>query len=326
MRAFDYNEARSPLASVPTILTVTINPALDRNVTADRLVFEDRAYILNAYDSAGGRGINASRVIHSFGGDTLAVLPCGGETGDRLAGFLDSAGFPYEAIGMQSAVRVNLSISDEQGLTIKLNERGPVLTPEELERLEAAVCARMRGAAWVMLCGSLPPHVPDDFYARLIRFGRRLGVPVLLDADGDALREGLEARPSVVCPNQQEAEALLGTVLLTRRHMVEAAETLRKRGAESVLLSLGSRGALLARPEGVFEIVPPPVDAVCPIGAGDALAAAYVWALTSGHSPEEAARWGVAAGTASALLPGIRFATLAQTDEMRRRVEVRRIP
>ncbi len=307
------------------ILTVTINPAIDRNVTADRLVFEDRGYILSAHESAGGRGFNASQVIHKFGGDTTAILACGGETGVRLESFLQQAGFPVELIPIRNPIRVNLSISDRQGLTIKLNEVGPLIHAEELEHFERRVVARLEAATWLMLCGSLPPGVPVEFYARLIRAAREAQVRVLLDADGDALRRGLEGGPTVACPNEQEAEQLLGTVLLTRNHSVEAAESLRAMGAESVLLSLGSRGALLASPEGIFEAIPPAIDAVCPIGAGDALAAAHVWALTRGENAEEALRWGVAAGTASALLPGVSFASLERTAEMRAKVEVRRI-
>lgn len=307
------------------ILTVTINPAIDRNVTADRLVFEDRGYILSAHESAGGRGFNASQVIHKFGGDTVAILACGGETGTRLEGFIEQAGFPVDLIPIRNPIRVNLSISDKQGLTIKLNEVGPLIHADELERFERAVEAKLGGAMWLMLCGSLPPGVPAEFYARLVRSARQAKVRVLLDADGDALRRGMEAGPTVACPNEQEAEQLLGTVLLTHGHSVEAAESLRAMGAESVLLSLGSRGALLAGPEGVLEAVPPAIDAVCPIGAGDALAAAYVWALARGENADEALRWGVAAGSASALLPGVSFASLDRTREMRARVEVRRI-
>jgi len=130
----------------------------------------------------------------------------------------------------------------------------------------------------------------------------------------------------VVVPNQQEAERLLGRTLLTLNHYLEAARQIRAMGAESVVLSLGSRGAIGAFADGMLEALPPRVDAVCPIGAGDALAAAYTWSSsTRKANPVEALRWGVAAGTASALLPGMNFATLAQTEEIYRQVEIRRV-
>ena len=127
---------------------------------------------------------------------------------------------------------------------------------------------------------------------------------------------GIEERPTVVTPNQQEADRLLGRTLLTRTHYLEAAERIRTMGPESVVLSLGSRGAVGAFREGIFEALPPRVDAVCPIGAGDALSAAYTWAMERKNNWVEALRWGVAAGTASARLPGMKFASLEQTQEI----------
>ena len=108
-------------------------------------------------------------------------------------------------------------------------------------------------------------------------------------------------------------------------HYHEAAERIRSMGAESVVLSLGSRGAVGAYRDGLIEAVPPRVDALCPIGAGDALTAAYSWATQKKSNPVDALRWGVAAGTASARLPGMSFATLQQTQEIYKQVEVKRV-
>ncbi|MEJ5368037.1 MAG: 1-phosphofructokinase family hexose kinase [Bryobacteraceae bacterium] len=307
------------------ILTLTANPAIDRNVTVDRLVFDDRAYILDTRKSPGGRGINASCVIHSFGGQTLAIAICGGKAGRQLEEYLGCCGFPCEFVRVRSEIRTNLTISDRHGLTVKLNEIGPELTAAEVARLEKAVRSRLPGAAWLMLCGSLPPGVPADFYARLVRAAEDSGVRTLLDADGDPLEAALEARPTVVTPNQQEAERLLNRALLTRAHFQEAAERIRGMGARNVVLSLGARGAVGAFEDGsVWEAIPPRVEALCPIGAGDALAAAYVWALTNDATRPEALQWGVAAGTASARLPGVSFASLDQTREILARVGLER--
>ncbi len=307
------------------ILTLTANPAIDRNVTVDRLVFDDRAYILDTRKSAGGRGINASCVIHSFGGETLAIAICGGKAGRQLEEFLGCCGFPCEFVRVRSEIRTNLTIADRHGLAIKLNEIGPELTAAEVARLEKTVRGKLGGASWLMLCGSLPPGVPADFYARLIRTADETAVKTLLDADGDALEAALEARPTFVTPNQQEAERLLNRVLLTRAHFQEAAERIRGMGARNVVLSLGARGAVGAFEDGsAWEAAPPRVEALCPIGAGDALAAAYVWALERGSPQAEALRWGVAAGTASARLPGVSFATLDQTREIFERVTLER--
>jgi fructose-1-phosphate kinase PfkB-like protein len=166
--------------------------------------------------------------------------------------------------------------------------------------------------------------VPHDFYARLIAAARKKKVKTLLHADADSMGHGIEEKPTVVTPNAQEAARLLGRSLLTRTHYLEAAASIRSMGAENVILSLGSRGAVGAFNVGLVEAIPPRVDSVCPIGSGDALTAGYTWAVERGSTPVESMRWGVAAGTATACQPGMRFASLEQTEEVFHRVELRR--
>jgi len=306
------------------IVTLTINPAIDRILSVDRLAFEDRAYITSSRESAGGRGINASHVIHSFGADTLAVLTSGGDSGKRLETHLSDCGYPIAVVPVENEIRTNLTITDQHGLTVNLNEKGPTLAKTEVARIERVVKDALAHASWLMVSGSLPPGVPSSFYARIVTMARQKKVKTLLHASGEALREGIEAKPTVVTPNQQEAERVLGRMLLTRTHYLEAAARLRTMGPESVVLSLGSRGAVGAFADGILEALPPRIDAVCPIGAGDALAATYVWAMRRKPNPADAMRWAVAAGTASARLPGMSFASLEQTREMYKQVEIRR--
>jgi 1-phosphofructokinase family hexose kinase len=305
------------------ILTFTLNPAVDRTFMVDHLVFEDRGYILARAESAGGRGINASRVIHSFGGKTTAILTAGGETGAIMRELMQHEAFPTDVVPIKSETRTNLTISDKQGLTVKLNELGPSLEAGELMALTRAVEKRIAKASWLLICGSIPPGVPPHFYCDLIAIARAKGVHTLLDTAGDALLHGLEAHPTVVAPNQQEAERLLSRALVTRGQSVEAAHRIQAMGAESVLLSLGSRGLIATNGNETYEVVPPSIEALCPIGAGDALAAAFAWAMEKKKPFADAVRWGVAAGTASAALPGMNYATLEQTKETYKRVETR---
>ena len=304
---------------------MTINPSVDRLITVDRLVFEDRAYIISRADSPGGRGINASRVLHSYGAKTLAIATTGGASGERLEKLLTKCDFPVKLVRIGKDIRVNLTITDRQGLAVKLDEKGPLITKSELARVEKAVESRLETASWIMLCGSIPPEVSSDFYAKLIRLARERKVKTLLDTDGDALIQGLEAGPTVVSPNQPEAERLLNRGLITRAHFLEAATRIKAMGAESVIVSLGSRGAVAVDGNQLLEVIPPRIDAVSPLGAGDALAAAFVWAATKKKEFSDCVRWGVAAGTASARLPGVEFANIEQTKEVYKSVEVRMV-
>jgi 1-phosphofructokinase family hexose kinase len=307
------------------IVTLTINPAIDRTVTVDKLVFEDRAYILARNDAAGGRGVNASLVIHAFGGETLALLTAGGDAGKKMEESLTSMSLPYEAVRVHSESRTNLTISDKQGLTVKLNEVGLPIEKKELEQIGSLVEARLDKAHWLMICGSVPPGVSPRFYCEIIEMAQSRGVKTLLDTDGDALLHGLEAKPAVVTPNQHEAERLLHRALITRTQFLEAVGRIHAMGPESVILSLGGRGALGSNSEGVFEVVPPRIEALSPIGAGDAMAAAFVWSMDLKRTFEDSLRWGVAAGTAKAGLPGMTFPTLEQARAIYKQVEVRKV-
>jgi 1-phosphofructokinase family hexose kinase len=289
-------------------------------------VFEDRAYIQSTTFAAGGRGINAARVLTSFGADVIAITTSGGEVGRELEEHLQQDSFGKEIVKIRNSIRVNLTISDRQGLSIKLNEMGPSISEPEQNRILQAVEKLLPDSSWLMLCGSLPPGMDSHFYTKLIELARGHKVETLLDTDGDPLLHGLEAKPTILKPNQSEAERLLNTALITRSQLIDAVRQIKSLGPGCVVLSLGARGAMAATStEGVLEITPPVVDALCPIGAGDAMSAAIVWALDRGQSFAEALRWGVAAGTASSKLPGITLANLEQTKEIYPQTQVTRI-
>lgn len=308
------------------LLTLTVNPALDRIVTVDRLVFEDRAYIESTTEAAGGRGINAARVLTSFGAEVIAITTSGGETGRKFEAHLEEDGFGTEIVKIRNGIRTNLTISDRQGLSVKLNERGPKITDLEQGRIMKAVEKLLPKSSWLLLCGSLPPDVDPHLYTKLIQLAVKHKVKTLLDTDGDPLLHGLEAKPTIVKPNQSEAERLLNTALITRTQLIQAVQQIKAQGPESVVLSLGSRGVIAATStEGVLEVIPPSVEALCPIGAGDAMAAVIVWALDRGSSFSDALRWGVAAGTASSKLPGITLANLEQTKQVYAQTQITRI-
>ena len=305
------------------ILTLTINPAIDRIITADKLVFEDRGYILDRSEAAGGRGINAAQVIHAFGGKTAAVLTAGGAAGERMAKLLGKLGFPFDVVKVQAESRTNLTISDKQGLTVKLNERGAPLDARELKEIKKRVEARLPKTQWLMICGSIQPGVPPHFYCEIVEMAKSHGVKTILDTDGEALHHALEAKPTVIMPNQHEAERLLSRAIITRGQSLEAVDVMQAMGPECVILSMGARGAIGSSPEGVFEAIPPRVEALCPIGAGDALGAAFAWSMEKKKSFPEALRWGVATGTAAAKLPGLSFPTFTDSRAVYKQVELR---
>ncbi len=307
------------------ILSLTLNPAIDVALSTDRIVYDDRSFITREIETVGGKGINAAMVINAFGGDVRAITPFGGLRGERFAQLIAESQIPVEMIPAEAETRRNISVTDNQGLTIKLDQPGHGLNDAELEQIVACVEQNLPAVEWLMLTGSVPPGVPIDTYARLTEMARGHDVPVLVDTSGEALAKALEARPALVKPNRVEAERLLGRSLISEGHALEAAVEIERMGAEKVILSLGSQGAIAVWPDGRLRAVPPAVQTGCPIGAGDVLAATCLWALVRGESFPEAFRWGVASATVAASRPGLGYGTPEEVDQVRQKVEIHSI-
>ena len=305
------------------IVTLTLNPSIDVTLTTERIVYDDHSFVLAEQEHAGGKGVNAAHVIHAYGGKVHAIATCGGERGERFERLLDQAGIERTLILVAGETRRNFAVNDRQGLTIKVDQVGERLHAEDVRSIEQAVTEKLPDADWLLLTGSRPPGVPADFFARMIRLASEQQVPTLLDSSGESLRLGLAAHPAVAKPNRPEAERLLDRTLFSQAQSAAAAREIREMGSDKVLLSLASQGVIAAWEEGLLAAVPPSLETGCPIGAGDVLAATYVWALTQGESFVDALRWAVAAATAAVGRPGLEFAPLSEIELLRERVEIR---
>lgn len=296
------------------IVALSLNPAVDVALTTDRIVYDDRTYVEDESESPGGKAINAARVLNSYGMETQAIAPYGGRNGERFSSLIRAAGIPITLVPVEGQTRRNIAISDRQGLTIKLDQRGAPMSAEELKRVEDALDPFMREASWLVLSGRLLPGVPDDFYASLIEKASGMGVATLLDTSGAPLELALKAGPSIVKPNRVEAERLLGRSLLTEAQGAEAARAIQGMGAQRVVLSMGVQGAIAAWENGVLRAKTPPARGGSPIGAGDVLAATCLWALLEEKPFPDALRWAVAAGSVSAGLPALGYGSLRDVE------------
>lgn len=307
------------------VLTLTLNPAVDVSIATERIVYDDRVYITGESAQPAGKGINAASVLYRYGTAVEAVAPFGGEMGSRFAALLAESQIPVTLIPVQGETRRNIAVTDSEGLTLKLDQRGSTLTADELERIESKLLEKLPQARWLTLTGSLPPGVDPATFANLIFLAKKYNVLTLLDTTGEALPLGLAAGPSLAKPNRPEAERLLGRNLFSESDAVDGAREIREMGAERVLLSLGSQGAVAVWEGGTLRAVPPVAAKGSPIGAGDVVGAVCIWALLRGESFPEAFRWAVAAGTVAAGLPGLDFGDLDEVELMRPRVDIRPI-
>jgi 1-phosphofructokinase family hexose kinase len=297
------------------IFTVTLNPVLDRTLTVPRLQFDEMVRATSSRVDWGGKGFNVSRALRVLGVESVAMGFVGGATGQTLENGLRELGIATDLIQISGDTRTNVVIVEaETGHYIKVNETGPRVTKDEVGSFLGRVCARARsGDIWV-LSGSLPPGVPQEFYAQLTGVIQAQGALTLLDSSGDPLRLGSAANPYLIKPNRAEAAKVTGQAIQSPVDALHAVHSLLAQGVQHVALSLGPDGLLLASQQQAVWARPPQVTAKNPVGAGDALLAGVAWALTGGLSVAEVARWGVSVGTAAAVREGVSFGGRAEVE------------
>jgi 1-phosphofructokinase family hexose kinase len=303
------------------ILTVTPNPAIDYTVQVDTVRLGRRHVYRSPRLDPSGKGINVSRMAHRLGEPTLATGFVAGEMGAFLDRALGEEGVPHEFVRVDGQTRISVTVlADDSGAT-HFHGPGPRVGASDLARLAERVDDKLKDARAFVLSGSLPPGMPPEFCRDLVALARSRKVLAVLDADGEALRLGLGAKPSLVKPNREEAERLLGRPLRELRDVARAALELTDRGAEAALVSLGGEGAVLAREGGFWHAVAPRVPLAQAVGAGDSLVAGYVVAVVRGQSAD-ALRFGTAASASTARTPGTGLGSAEEVRELLPRVNV----
>ena len=293
------------------ILTLTANPSVDRTVELDGPLTRGAVHRVTAVTSqAGGKGVNISRAAVAAGLATMAVLPC--DPDDAFVHELLALGIDARPHPHGGALRVNLTVTEPDGTTTKLNSPGPDATPELLGRLRETLLARAPEAAWTVLAGSLPPGAPAGWYADLVADLRTAGARLAVDTSDAplaALVAGLpRSAPDLLKPNGEELASITGgdaasiesdpaTAAAAARHLVD-------RGVGAVLATLGGAGAVLVTAEGAWHATAPPTVVQSTVGAGDSSLFGYLRGDLEGLAPDGRLALAVAYGSAAAALPG----------------------
>lgn len=306
-------------------LTVTPNPSLDRTMEIEELVRGAVVRATGVRVDAGGKGVNVARALAANGHQVRAALPVGGADGDHLARLTDDLGLRTLPVPISSAVRSNVSVVEPDGTVTKLNAPGPRLTEGDVDALRKTVVAEVGEADWVVASGSLPPGMPDDFYAQLVTEVHAAGRKIAVDTSGPPLAVAIGSGPDVCKPNDEELAEIVGRPLSTFGEIVAAAQELRSDGARAVLVSLGADGALLVDDTGAYHAESPPVVPLSNVGAGDSTLSGF---LAAGGEGPDALRAAVAWGAAAVQLPGssmprpddidVDAVTVAAVDDARR--------
>jgi 1-phosphofructokinase family hexose kinase len=310
------------------ILTVTLNAAIDRTVAVPNFRLGRRHRAVESRTVAGGKGVNVARALKLLGRPVIVTGLAGGATGTRLLERLVEESILNDFTRIEGESRTNLSVVDPtSGEETEINERGPEVRPDEVDRFIEKLLYLAQGASLCVLAGSVPPGVDSAVYARLVAELQRLGVQVVLDTDGEPMRLGLRAEPAAVAPNATEAEEAVG-------HEFNDADDLALGLAG--LLEMGAREAVITREDGCvaivdeggrrrYEVEIEHLEPVSRVGSGDCFLAGYVAARYEGATPRECLAYGVACGAESTQHFGAGSLNPHEVERLLPRVEVKEL-
>ncbi len=293
------------------IHTITLNPAVDRELTVPEIIYDEVLRATEARIDFGGKGFNVSRILIGLGTLNKAVGFLGGRSGELLQDGLQSLGIATDFVWVPGETRTNVSIvTQSNDRYIKVNEKGPQIDSARQAELLQKIDQLAKPGDWWVIAGSLPPGISADYYAKIVHVLNAKHSQVLLDTSDEALRFGLQEKPYLVKPNALEAHVLTGLPVDTPQQIKTVAAAVRQLGAQNVVISMGKQGALLQTDQGTWLTHSPKIKEMNPIGAGDSMVGGLVYALSQGYSVKESLGWGVASGAATASLPGTQVGTL----------------
>ena len=304
------------------IYTLTLNPAIDRELTVAQVEFDTVLSAIKSQVDFGGKGFNVSRLLKSMGMPSIALGFVGGRTGERLRHGLQTLDIQTDFVSISGETRTNISIVTEQhDHYIKVNEKGPLVDEAKQTELLDKIKSIAEIGDWWVLAGSLPPGVPDSFYAQIIEILNEREATSILDTTGESLRFGCEAKPFLVKPNAEEAHRLTGLPVENATQVTAAATKIRNMSAQNVVISLGKKGAILQAADCTWLVHSPHIKEKNPIGAGDSMVGGLVWGLAQGYSLKESLGWGAASGAATASMSGTEVGSRALIEELYEKVE-----
>ena len=287
------------------IITITLNPAIDKSTSVPVIVPEKKMRCEAPVFEPGGGGINVARAIKKLGGEATAVYFAGGYSGKFFKQLLDKEKIDSIVIEISKHTRENLIVLDQAAnLHYRFGMPGPVIEEAEWQQLLRSV-EQIEDAAFIVASGSVPAGVPTDIFARIAAIAKRKHIKCIVDTSGEAMQLAANEGVYLLKPNIGELSALVGKEEINAEMAESLARQLISKGScEVLLVSMGPAGALLVAKDLATRIIAPAVKKRSTVGAGDSMVAGVVWALSKGMTIQDAARYGVACGTAATMNPG----------------------
>ncbi|MBO0991643.1 1-phosphofructokinase [Bacillus sp. SD088] len=287
------------------IVTVTLNPAVDIAYKVNHFQIGHGHRVEPGSKTAGGKGLNVSRVLKKLGESPVCTGFLGGNSGEWIVDQLRQEELDHAFIEIKGETRTCLALLDEEaGTQTELMEKGPIVSEEEQEEFEEVLKELMSEAGMIIASGSLASGIPASYYQTICEWAHTANIPVLLDTSGDALTKGIEGKPFLIKPNKEELCKYMNQADLTVNEMVAAAKKICTQGVQYVLVSLGKEGALLVGEDLFLKAEIPTVQVVNAVGSGDSMVAGMAYALQKKYSIEDCLKWACACGTANAMEQG----------------------
>ena len=283
------------------ITTITLNVAVDKAYVIGKLTDHTVMRVNRCTNTAGGKGLNVAKVVHLCGEEVQATGFVGGFNGAYVEDMLKKQNIPSRFVHVQGETRSCINVLDEDGGSTEFLEPGEPIRPEEVQEFLDQFDDIIADSSVVTISGSVPKGVEVTMYAKLIEKIKAQGKKVVLDTSGALLKESIKACPTMVKPNTDEIEDLLGIKVNNHKDLVEGAKKLHEMGIPVVVVSLGGDGALVVSDEGIFRGQPPKIEVVNTVGCGDSMTAAFAVAFARGLSVQEALRYAIAVSAANAM-------------------------
>ena len=286
------------------ITTITLNASIDKAYYLNGALKDGEVMRVDkCINTAGGKGLNVARVAKLLGEEVEATGLIGGHTGAYLEELLEQDGLKNEFVRIKSETRCCINILDTKIGSTEFLEPGAPIEAEDIPAFMKKYQELVKTSDVITISGSIPKGVDADIYAKMIRIAADAEKEVILDTSGETLREGIKAKPTMIKPNDEELEALLGISIKTKEQVIDAAKQLQQRGIPLVVISMGAEGALLVCDEGVYQGKPPKLEVVNTVGCGDSMIAAFAVALKRKLDKKECLKYAVAVSAANAMSP-----------------------
>lgn len=283
------------------ILTITLNPSIDRRYSIKGF---EKGRVFRATDvqfTVGGNGLNVTKVINAFNEPVMATGFLGGRSGEYIKEQLDATGIKHNFISINGETRSCLAILSDDGSQTEILEKGPSISGEDVLEFYELYRELIKEVDIICASGSLPHGLPPETYGNLIIMAREAGKKFFLDTSGEALKYGVEAAPFLVKPNREELEGLMGCKIDSEREIIQAGKYMLENDINIVMISLGEEGAIVFHNGYIYRIRVPKVKAVNPVGSGDAMIGGFVASLYRDYDFEFILKVAAACGTANAM-------------------------